>query len=218
MHCTIQKMTTTWLLKNSESHLITNSSIHTGYRADFWDILKVVISVLNVPKWLSNLTFEKFSKSQKFSEVVISLLNVQYRLATELWFLRHSKALTIPECKRGNDNTEVLTIQRWRRLIGSPKLQIIFHKRATKYRSLLRKMTYKDKGITSEIRLIGSPKLQIIWSIRLKRISKHSKTIIGFIRIFGLRVCACVPAYVHMYVCLNTHTYTHIHTNTNTHM
>ena len=34
----------------------------------------------------------------------------------------------------------------WRRLIGSPKLQFIFHKRATKYRSLLRKMTYKDKG------------------------------------------------------------------------
>jgi len=34
----------------------------------------------------------------------------------------------------------------WRRLIGSPKLQIIFHKRATKFRSLLRKMTYKDKG------------------------------------------------------------------------
>jgi len=34
----------------------------------------------------------------------------------------------------------------WRRLIGSPKLQIIFHKRATKYRSLLQKMTYQDKG------------------------------------------------------------------------
>jgi len=34
----------------------------------------------------------------------------------------------------------------WRRLTGSPKLQIVFHKRATKYRSLLRKMTYKDKG------------------------------------------------------------------------
>jgi len=34
----------------------------------------------------------------------------------------------------------------WRRLIGSPQLHIIFHKRATKYRSLLRKMTYKDKG------------------------------------------------------------------------
>ena len=34
----------------------------------------------------------------------------------------------------------------WRRLIGSPKLQIIFHKRAIRYRSLLRKMIYKDKG------------------------------------------------------------------------
>ena len=34
----------------------------------------------------------------------------------------------------------------WRRLIGPPKLQIIFHKRATKYRSLLQKMTYEDKG------------------------------------------------------------------------
>jgi len=34
----------------------------------------------------------------------------------------------------------------WQRLIGSPELQIIFHKRATKYTSLLRKMTHKDKG------------------------------------------------------------------------
>ena len=34
----------------------------------------------------------------------------------------------------------------WRRLIGSPKLQNIFRKRATRCRSLLRKMTYKDKG------------------------------------------------------------------------
>ena len=34
----------------------------------------------------------------------------------------------------------------WRGLIGSPKLQIMFHKRAAKCRSLLRKMTYKDKG------------------------------------------------------------------------
>jgi len=31
-------------------------------------------------------------------------------------------------------------------LIGSPKFRIIFHKRATKYRSLLREMIYKDKA------------------------------------------------------------------------
>jgi len=40
----------------------------------------------------------------------------------------------------------LILITGWRRLIGYPKLQIIFHKRATKYRSLLRKMTYKDNG------------------------------------------------------------------------
>ena len=37
----------------------------------------------------------------------------------------------------------------WRRLIGSPELHIIFHKRATKYRSLLRKMTYKKNAYMS---------------------------------------------------------------------
>jgi len=40
----------------------------------------------------------------------------------------------------------VTMITGWRRLIGSPMLQIILHKRAIKYRSLLQKMTYKDKG------------------------------------------------------------------------
>jgi len=34
----------------------------------------------------------------------------------------------------------------WRRPIGCRNLQIIFRKRATNYRALLRKMTYKDKA------------------------------------------------------------------------
>ena len=34
----------------------------------------------------------------------------------------------------------------WRRLVGSLKLQIIFHQRATKYRAHLLKMPYEDKG------------------------------------------------------------------------
>jgi len=37
----------------------------------------------------------------------------------------------------------------YRRLIGSPKLQIIFHKRATKYRSLLRKWPIKIRNPVS---------------------------------------------------------------------
>ena len=51
-----------------------------------------------------------------------------------------------------------LTHTGWRRLIGSPKLQIIFHKRATKCRSLLRKMTYKDKGSYE-----SSPPCTCVW-------------------------------------------------------
>jgi len=45
-----------------------------------------------------------------------------------------------------NVDSEYKLVTGWRRLIGCPKLQIIFHKGATKYRSLLPKMTYKDKG------------------------------------------------------------------------
>jgi len=65
----------------------------------------------------------------------------------------------------------------WRRLIGSPKLRIIFHKRATKYRSLLRKMTYKNKGsyessppyISEQpfenVDLIGAPHWYNFWNV-----------------------------------------------------
>jgi len=49
----------------------------------------------------------------------------------------------------------------WRRLIGSPKSQIIFRKRAIKYRSLLRKMTYKDKGSYES----SPPSIILIWTI-----------------------------------------------------
>ena len=68
----------------------------------------------------------------------------------------------------------------WRRLIGSPKLQIIFHKRATKYRSLLRKMTYKDKGSYE-----SSPPCVYIW-------------------IHTLNVYKCILS------CTLTHTHTHL--------
>jgi len=47
---------------------------------------------------------------------------------------------------QGKRHVSHVTTTGWRRLIWSPKIQIIFHKRATKYKSLLQKMTYKDKG------------------------------------------------------------------------
>ena len=61
----------------------------------------------------------------------------------------------------------------WQRLIGFPKLQIILHKRATKYRALLRKMTHKVKGsyessppCTRWRRLVGCLELHIMFCKR----------------------------------------------------
>jgi len=87
----------------------------------------------------------------------------------------------------------------WRRLIESPKLQIIFHKRATKYRSLLRKMTYKDKGSYE-----SSPPCTCI-------MEKCS----GVLRCAGVieAVVMCSKA---SYTHTHTHTNTHIHTRTHT--
>jgi len=59
------------------------------------------------------------------------------------FLLSLSRSLSLYDLKTRSDTAQATG---WRRLIGSPKLQIIFHKRATKYRALLRKMTYKDKG------------------------------------------------------------------------
>ena len=53
-------------------------------------------------------------------------------------------------CDMSTREREGARVQRWRtgwrKLMGSPKLQIILNKIATEYKSLLRKMTYKDKG------------------------------------------------------------------------
>ena len=59
----------------------------------------------------------------------------------------------------------------WRRHIGSPKLQIIFHKRATKYRSLLQKMTCKDKGSYE-----SSPPCIIRWQLHTSQWAMSQST------------------------------------------
>ena len=55
--------------------------------------------------------------------------------------------------------------------IEFPKLQIIFHKRATKYRSLLLKMTYQDKGsyITCHVVAGRSTHKRVRWHINESR-------------------------------------------------
>jgi len=67
--------------------------------------------------------------ASSLSQSQLTTYRMQYKKTIELTFHSQSQFTT-----------------GWRRVIGSPKLQIIFHKRATKYKSLLQKMTYKDKG------------------------------------------------------------------------
>jgi len=69
----------------------------------------------------------------------------------------------------------------WRRLIGSPKLQILFHNRATKYRSRLRKMTYKDKGSYESL-----PPCAHLYSTSLPKCRYGVATISRLLKIKGL--------------------------------
>jgi len=53
----------------------------------------------------------------------------------------------------------------WRRPIWCLKLQVIFHKRATNYRALLQKMTYKDKASYGSLPSCTSISTRGIWLI-----------------------------------------------------
>jgi len=94
----------------------------------------------------------------------------------------------------------------WRRLIGTPKLQIIFHKRATKYRSLLRKMTYKDKGSYES----SPPYTKICMYLR-------THTIVSTISL-PMSVCVNIYMYIQIYrqKCTNTYTNMNVFTYTQT--
>ena len=102
--------------------------------------------------------------------------------------------------------TRICTIRTgWRRLIGSPKLQIIFHKRATKYRSLLRKMSYKDKGSYES----SPPCTKICQGLFIKIYIKIYMCINMYINIFvHMYICSFIRINVWLYV------YTYIYINT----
>jgi len=93
----------------------------------------------------------------------------------------------------------------WRKLIGSTKLHIIFHKRATKYRSLLRKMTYKDKGSYE-----SSPPLYYVhindsWDTRIRT------GLLLYIRLCIFMYICLYRKHVYIYLYAYTYVYTHIH-------
>jgi len=64
-------------------------------------------------------------------------------------------------CTRGQVDESVTLRTEWRRPIGCLKLQVIFRKRATNYRALLRKVTCKDEASNG-----SSPPCSVLQNIR----------------------------------------------------
>jgi len=83
----------------------------------------------------------------------------------------------------------------WRRLIGSPKLQIIFHKRAIKYRLLLRKMTCKDKGSYESWPPCTTTRPVVQQSLRMYAYVFSIASVCVY-------VCAGIFCYVLTYICI----------------
>jgi len=83
----------------------------------------------------------------------------------------------------------------WRRPIGCLKLQVIFHKRATNHRALLRKTTCKDKAS-----YVSSPPCRT--QVRSVRICRY----------------LCMHTTPTRENARHTHTLTHIHTHTYTYI
>ena len=100
-----------------------------------------------------------------------------------------------------------------------PNLQIIFHKRATKYRLLLRKKTYKDKRSHESPPPCSTVKTHIYTSYEYMCIYTHMFTcrciyvntyIYIYIYIF-IYIFMYTRIYIHIFI--DTHIYTYIHTH-----
>jgi len=123
---------THWYTEILKSQVTAICIKHNNYTADFWEFL-----------WTAGSTPRSTHCGTK---------TLKSQLATPLWIL--SRRMTRQTGIENTINsyhkiTEILESQLatgWRRLIGYLQLQVIFRKRATNYRALLRKMTYEDKA------------------------------------------------------------------------
>jgi len=94
----------------------------------------------------------------------------------------------------------------WRRPIGCLKLQVIFRKRATDHKALLRKMIYKDKASYGSSPLC---KRLYMYTYSYQHVYTYSYVFLQtclymFICIFAcVRVCLCVWVCILIYKCLS---------------
>ena len=116
-------------------------------------LIYICIYILTDEKWHRVMCVTcKTTKITNIKMICLRWNSLTTNVTVLNWIHLLSKELCNPEkngSQFGHDlsfYTVATNCTGWRRLIGSPELQIILHKRATKYRSLLQKMTYKDKG------------------------------------------------------------------------
>jgi len=128
---------------------------------------------------------------------------------TRMEFSWHKPNVTWHAWNRTSKNYRMLNTG-WRRLIGSPKLQIIFHKTATKYRSLLQKMTCKDQASYGSLPPCTTDRsvFDIIFFIHacishvVKKILS-SKLGIRWTKMNRIRPCFCIRACIYYGININ---------------
>jgi len=108
-----------------KSQLAIRFTMRNGYIADFWEGADFLKSQLT-----TTVAMHVFSHARSALHLLCKCIVWMWEFADII-----KSQITIAFATTG-----------WRRLIGSPKSQIIFDKRATKYTSRWRKMTCKDKG------------------------------------------------------------------------
>ena len=113
----------------------------------------------------------------------------------------------------------------WRRPIGCLKLQVIFHKRATIYRALLQKMTYKHRYRTqcssflrmqSHLNVTSSMSQNDEWSTFHELNDSSEWLELNDVEFNIYIIYTCIYIYISMYGCIwgvyNIYVYSYIHT------
>ena len=102
---------------------------------------------------------------------------------------------------------------RWRRLIGCLKVQIIFHPRATKYRSLLQKITYTDKASYHSTPPCNSVYIHVyrvcisfVWTWSFAYTCLYTSIPCVYILYMYTCVYTCIPCVDIKYMCTYMHT------------
>jgi len=136
----------TWLIQTC--HMTHSNVSHDSFTYVTWPVKRATL-VEKCSTWKKKKT-SSFTPKERNIDVTSTCLGMHHTWDMSRWTvcdMTPKKTIDAAALRlRMHHMCDMTRSTGWWRLIGCPELQIIFHKRATKYRALLRKMTYKDKG------------------------------------------------------------------------